>query len=158
MPEVDALEHFESAPITAVHLWFDRPITPLPHAVLVDRLSQWLFNRGERPRPDDQGAVAHCCQVVISASRQLAGRPREEVRDEVLADLQAVWPAAKQANLLHWRMVTQADAVFSLTPQIENTPPGPAIIARQPILGRRLDRYRLARHNGKRRTQRLSGG
>ena len=28
----------ESSPITGVHLWLDRPITDLPHAVLVGRL------------------------------------------------------------------------------------------------------------------------
>src|SRR5690606_1482776 len=31
LPELAALEQMESAPITAVHLWFDRPITALPH-------------------------------------------------------------------------------------------------------------------------------
>src|SRR5262249_11313336 len=31
------LEHFESSPITGIHLWFDREVTPLPHAVLLRR-------------------------------------------------------------------------------------------------------------------------
>ena len=35
------------SPITSVHLWFDRPVMSLPHAVLVDCLGQWVFNRGE---------------------------------------------------------------------------------------------------------------
>ena len=34
----------QPAAITAVHLWFDRPITTLPYATLAGRLSQWLFN------------------------------------------------------------------------------------------------------------------
>ena len=37
-PWLAAPTQFESAPITGVHLWFDRPIMPLPHAVLVGRL------------------------------------------------------------------------------------------------------------------------
>ncbi|MBC7822193.1 MAG: FAD-dependent oxidoreductase [Planctomycetaceae bacterium] len=41
------IERLETAPIASVHLWFDRPITQLPHAVMVGRLSQWMFNRGE---------------------------------------------------------------------------------------------------------------
>ena len=41
----DALAKLESAPISSIHLWFDRPITQLRHAVLVGRLSQWMFNR-----------------------------------------------------------------------------------------------------------------
>src|SRR5262249_22581817 len=34
----------EHSPITGVHLWFDRPITDLPHATLLDRTIQWMFN------------------------------------------------------------------------------------------------------------------
>ena len=43
MPALADVERIEPAAITAVHLWFDRPITRLPHAVLVGRLSQWVF-------------------------------------------------------------------------------------------------------------------
>jgi zeta-carotene desaturase len=31
------LDKFEHSPITGIHLWYDRPITSLPHAVLLDR-------------------------------------------------------------------------------------------------------------------------
>ena len=44
-PDVAGLSNLESAPISSVHLWFDRQITDLPHAVFVERLSQWMFNR-----------------------------------------------------------------------------------------------------------------
>jgi squalene-associated FAD-dependent desaturase len=44
-PDLAGIARLESAPISSVHLWFDRPITSLPHAVFVDRLSQWIFNR-----------------------------------------------------------------------------------------------------------------
>ena len=36
-------------PITAVHLCFDRPIMPWDHAVLVGRLSQWIFHISGSP-------------------------------------------------------------------------------------------------------------
>lgn len=38
-------EKFESSPITGIHLWFDRHITDLPHAVLLDRTIQWMFQK-----------------------------------------------------------------------------------------------------------------
>jgi len=41
------LEHFEPSPITGIHLWFDREITPLPHAVLLDRTIQWMFQKSK---------------------------------------------------------------------------------------------------------------
>ncbi|MGA7106349.1 MAG: hydroxysqualene dehydroxylase HpnE, partial [Terracidiphilus sp.] len=36
----------EHWPICSAHLWFDREITELDHAVLLDREIHWLFNRG----------------------------------------------------------------------------------------------------------------
>jgi squalene-associated FAD-dependent desaturase len=39
------LSHFETAPITGIHLWFDRQISDLDHAVLLDRTIQWMFHK-----------------------------------------------------------------------------------------------------------------
>jgi uncharacterized protein with NAD-binding domain and iron-sulfur cluster len=50
-PEVRRLQQIETAPITSVHLWYDRPITELPHCVLTGRVSQWLFRRAHSPSP-----------------------------------------------------------------------------------------------------------
>ena len=44
-----------------MHLWFDREITTLPHATLLDRTMQWMFNK-------DRGRYL---QLVVSASRDL---------------------------------------------------------------------------------------
>lgn len=106
----------EAAPITSVHLWFDREITDLPHAVFVDRLSQWLFARGET---HVDGKRAWLFQIVISASRGLKGREPQEVIEAVRAELAAVWPGAKEATLLHSRLITERRAVFSVTPGVD---------------------------------------
>ncbi len=113
LPWLAGLESWPAAPITGAHLWFDRPLTELPHAVLVGRLGQWLFNRSSCPR----GAVGeHYYQVVISASRDLAGRDREAVARELCDELRAIWPAAREAKLLRYRIVTEPMAVFSVRP------------------------------------------
>ena len=39
--------HFGSVPITGIHLWFDREITPLEHAVLLERTIQWMFQKSK---------------------------------------------------------------------------------------------------------------
>jgi squalene-associated FAD-dependent desaturase len=106
----------EASPISSLHLWFDRSLSPLSHAVLVGRLSQWVFHH-ETTRKDSQAQESYY-QVVISASRDLLHRDRNEVRDEVLADLAAIWPETARANLLRWRLVTQHEAVFSPLPGI----------------------------------------
>ncbi len=36
---------FTPSPIAGIHLWFDRAVTDLPHAVLLDSPYQWLFNK-----------------------------------------------------------------------------------------------------------------
>jgi squalene-associated FAD-dependent desaturase len=44
-PLREKLTHFESSPITGIHLWFDRQISDLDHAVLLDRTIQWMFHK-----------------------------------------------------------------------------------------------------------------
>lgn len=96
---------FTGSPISGVHLWFDRPLTPLPHAVLVDRLSQWVFRR--------EVGQQHYYQVVISASRDLRGMQSDKVVATICDDLRTIFPAAREAKLLSSKIVTERDAVFS---------------------------------------------
>ncbi len=44
-PLHDQISHFENSPITGIHLWFDRQISDLDHAVLLDRTIQWMFHK-----------------------------------------------------------------------------------------------------------------
>jgi squalene-associated FAD-dependent desaturase len=44
-PLAAALGHFSTSPITGIHLWFDREISELDHAVLLDRTIQWMFHK-----------------------------------------------------------------------------------------------------------------
>ncbi|MGE0607534.1 MAG: hydroxysqualene dehydroxylase HpnE [Pirellulales bacterium] len=114
LPELAHAEQIEAAPITGVHMWFDRPMTDLPHAVLVGKLSQWMFNRGDK---DD--TAGHYYQVVVSASRDLAGQNRESIVAQVHDDLASLWPAVRQARLLQSRVVTEQQAVFSVRPGMD---------------------------------------
>jgi len=147
-----APDSIAGSPITSIHLWFDRPITQLRHAVLVDRLTQWVFRhhavendakpeRGESQISDAEalagpdaatrvpnGSVGaspspHYYQVVISASDDLEKRTKKSIIAEVLADLRAVFPDASLANLLHHRIVTQPGAVFSYRPGLDDVRP-----------------------------------
>jgi squalene-associated FAD-dependent desaturase len=128
---LDRVSRIEPAPITSVHLWFDRPIMPLEHAALVGRLGQWIFNRGWRDEVDRAGG--HYYQVVISASHALAGRDREAVAIEVRNELASIWPEARRATLLRSRVVTEHGAVFSPRPGLDavrpsQTTPWPGLV------------------------------
>ncbi len=44
-PLREHITHFENSPITGIHLWFDRQISDLDHAVLLNRTIQWMFHK-----------------------------------------------------------------------------------------------------------------
>ena len=118
MPSLAGVDQIHPASITAVHFWFDQPVVPIPHAVLVGRLGQWVF----APEPADPTAAQHC-QVVISASHRLARRSREELSETVLAELRSIWPAVGAATLVHRRVAVWPAAVFSCLPGTETLRP-----------------------------------
>jgi predicted NAD/FAD-dependent oxidoreductase len=113
-PALTDLRKMESSPITSVHLWFDRAITDLPHVVLIDCLSQWLFNRGG-------GYV----QIVVSAAHELRGLHADEIQTQILDELRSLFPNLATAKLLRSKVVTEHAATFSPVPGVDARRPGP---------------------------------
>jgi len=64
-------------------------------------------------------------QVVISASDALNERPRDEVIEEALNELRDAFPAAREAEVQHVRMVTEHKAVFAPLPGHHALRPAP---------------------------------
>ena len=108
---------FEHSPITGIHLWFDRPVTSLPHGTLLDRTIQWFYNKGG----------GHHLQVVVSASRSLTLMPRQEVIDLALRELAEFLPAVKDAKLEKAHVVKEVRATFSARPGLEAVRPEPVV-------------------------------
>jgi squalene-associated FAD-dependent desaturase len=106
---------FEHSPITGVHLWFDREVTNLPHATLLDRTMQWMFNK-------DAGRYI---QLVVSASRDLTNLSRGEIIDIAIGDLRLYFPRVKDANLLKAHVIKEQRATFSAAPETEALRPTP---------------------------------
>jgi zeta-carotene desaturase len=117
-PPFRNLRRLETSPITSVHLWYDRPVTDLPHVVLVDCVGQWVFNRGE-VRPGE-----YYVQVVVSASRQFRGLGHDEVERRIVAELAQLFPPATPAALRRARVVTEHGATFSVVPGVDQWRPG----------------------------------
>jgi uncharacterized protein with NAD-binding domain and iron-sulfur cluster len=121
-PDLAGIDQLETAPIASIHLWFDRPITELRHAVLIDRMCQWVFNRtaiGSKHQANSTPDKSYYYQVVISASQDLASRSRDDIQQQVLQELTQVWPVTASAKLLHSRQVFEHRAVFSPTPGVD---------------------------------------
>jgi zeta-carotene desaturase len=106
---------FEHSPITGIHLWFDRPITDLAHATLLDRTIQWMFNKHE----------GRYIQVVVSASRSLLEMGRQEVIDLAVRELSEFLPVVREARLEKAHVIKEARATFSARPGLEAKRPGP---------------------------------
>lgn len=113
---------FPASPISGVHLWFDRPITAAPHAVLVGTLAQWMFSRPAEAVTDPSRS-GHYYQVVISASRSVRQLPNDAVIRQVVEELGVAFPEARVARLLAARVVTDPQAVFSVSPSVEAARP-----------------------------------
>ena len=104
---------FTHSPITGIHLWFDRQVTKLPHATLLDRTIQWMFNK-------DEGRYL---QLVVSASRSLAEMPKGEVIELALKELKEFFPAVADARLERSHVVKEMRATFSAGPGLEEKRP-----------------------------------
>src|SRR5216684_4576773 len=108
-PELELnLNGFEHSPITGIHLWFDRSITQLPHATLLDRTIQWMFNK----------SGGRYLQLVVSASRSLVEMSRGDVIALALRELAEFFPRAADAKLEKAHVVKEVRATFSARPGI----------------------------------------
>jgi squalene-associated FAD-dependent desaturase len=132
----EKLSHFETAPITGVHLWFDRQITDLPHAVLLDRTIQWMFHKSmlleknstRNPNAEngagESGSRPSYVELVISSSKSLIEKSRQEIIDLALSEVREFFPAARNAKLVKATVIKEVNATFSPTPGIDRYRPG----------------------------------
>jgi squalene-associated FAD-dependent desaturase len=106
---------FDHSPITGVHLWFDREVTTLPHATLLDRTMQWMFNK--------EGG--RYLQLVVSASRDLTDLSRNEIIEIAVGDLRLYFPRVREAKVLKAHVIKEQRATFSAAPETESLRPTP---------------------------------
>ncbi len=108
---------FSSSPITGIHLWFDREITPLEHAVLLDRTIQWMFHKSKiLATRRDAGEPGSYLELVVSSSKTLVDKPRGEIIDLAVRELAEFFPIVRQATLTKATVVKEVHATFSPSP------------------------------------------
>ena len=120
LPDAPDLSHFVSAPITTVHLWYDRDVTGMDHAVLLDTRIQWVFAKSRIRKWVDQGSYL---ELVISASWPELETGRQEILAAALAELALFFPAVSEAKLLKSSVLKEARATFSVTPGLDQFRP-----------------------------------
>ncbi len=120
-PEMEALRNqahsFESSPITGIHLWFDREITPLEHAVLLERTIQWMFHKSKiLATRKDSAQTGSYLELVVSSSKTLVDKPRGEIIDLAVRELADFFPTVRDANLTKATVIKEVHATFSPAP------------------------------------------
>jgi squalene-associated FAD-dependent desaturase len=119
------LGHFETSPITGIHLWFDRQISELDHAVLLDRTIQWMFHKSRLQPIRSQGeANGSYIELVVSSSKSLIEKSRTEIVEIVLGEVREFFPGARDAKLLKSTVIKELHATYSPQPGIDAFRPG----------------------------------
>jgi zeta-carotene desaturase len=116
------ISRHEHWPICSVHLWFDREITELEHAVLLDREIHWMYNQSRL----QTGRGGHYLELVVSATRAFAALPREEAIGQAVRELEEFFPRVKEAKLEKVALVKEMRATFGVPPGIDAARPAAA--------------------------------
>jgi uncharacterized protein with NAD-binding domain and iron-sulfur cluster len=112
------IERHEHWPICSVHLWFDREITELEHAVMLDREIHWMYNQSRL-----QGRGGNYIELVVSATRAFAALPRDEAIAQALRELAEFFPIVKEAKVEKVALVKEVRATFGVPPGIDAARP-----------------------------------
>jgi squalene-associated FAD-dependent desaturase len=128
-PIREKLSHFENSPITGIHMWFDRQISELDHAVLLDRTIQWMFHKSRlqpiRTQSSNGGPGGSYIELVVSSSKSLIEKSRNEIVDLALGEVREFFPMAREANLIKATVIKEVNATYSPRPGIDAHRPGP---------------------------------
>jgi uncharacterized protein with NAD-binding domain and iron-sulfur cluster len=118
------LGRFETSPITGIHLWFDRQITELDHAVLLDRTLQWMFHKSKLLGRNENGNGSYV-ELVVSSSKTLVEKSKTEIIELALAELREFFPGARDANLVKSTVIKEVHATYSPRPGVDVYRPRP---------------------------------
>jgi len=113
------IERHQHWPICSVHLWFDREITGLEHAVLLDREIHWMYNQSKL----QTGRGGNYIELVVSATRAFAALERKEAIALALRELAEFFPRVKEAKLEKVALVKEMHATFGVPPGIDSARP-----------------------------------
>ena len=120
------LERFEASPITGIHLWFDREITDLEHAVLLERTIQWMFHKSKLLEGREGAGNGSYVELVVSSSKSLVEKSRNEILEMAQRELAEFFPEAGKAKLVKATVIKEVNATYSALPQSDAYRPGAA--------------------------------
>jgi zeta-carotene desaturase len=123
-PLAAALGQFSTSPITGIHLWFDRQISNLDHAVLLDRTIQWMFHKSRLIEVRENGRGSYV-ELVVSCSRSLVEKSKSEIVEMAMKEAEEFFPDACEAKVLKSTVIKEVHATYSPRPGIDQYRPKP---------------------------------
>jgi zeta-carotene desaturase len=126
-PLAAQLTHFTTSPITGIHLWFDREISDLDHAVLLDRTIQWMFHKSRLIEAHEKGSGSYV-EFVVSCSRSLVEKSKNEIVEMAMREAQEFFPAAREAKLVKSTVIKEINATYSPGPGMDQYRPQPPTV------------------------------
>ena len=124
----ESVEHLQPSPITGIHLWFDRQVTDLEHAVLLDRTIQWMFHKSKLLHRNGNGkhtSAGSYLELVVSSSKSLVEKSRQEIVDLAVAELSEFLPEVRTALLVKSTVIKEVYATYSPAPGMDQYRPQP---------------------------------
>ncbi len=121
-----ALDRLGASPIVNLHVWFDRPVIDQPFVAGWGTPLQWIFDR-TRASGTPRGQLL---TVSLSAAGEWLGRSRAELRAHFLPAFQALFPAARAAEVLDFFALSDPAATFLQVPGTRRL--RPAVATRHP--------------------------
>ncbi|HEY5054934.1 MAG TPA: hydroxysqualene dehydroxylase HpnE [Acidobacteriaceae bacterium] len=113
------MARFDHSPYISVLLWFDREITELDHAWLLDSPVHWFFHKS---RIRGSGGPSYV-EVVISGSREDLLKPREALLAMATSELARFFPEVARAKVVKSGVLKEARATFTLPPGEDDARP-----------------------------------
>jgi squalene-associated FAD-dependent desaturase len=115
------MAHMIHSPFTSILLWFDRQITDLDHAWLLDSTIEWFFHKSRiRRYAPERGSYV---EVVIAGSNAQLSMSREDILSSALSELAGFFPEVKRAKLVKSGVLKEARATFSVAPGLDKYRP-----------------------------------
>ncbi|MCX7985241.1 MAG: hydroxysqualene dehydroxylase HpnE [Bacteroidetes bacterium] len=111
---------FNSSPIVAIHLWYDRKVMEEEFCALMGTDVQWVFSVNALHK---QMVQFHHLSCIISGADTLVELPKDVLLKRVLADIERTLPATQSANLIHALVVKEKRATFLPVPGIDSMRP-----------------------------------
>jgi uncharacterized protein with NAD-binding domain and iron-sulfur cluster len=112
----------ETVPISAVHFWWDRTVTEMDHAALLDRQVQWMFNK---TRDFSRGEGGTYMGLVVSASRDWLPMSRRDILAVAEKEIRETFPGTHGASIIKSAVIKEANATFRCAPGVDALRPTP---------------------------------